>query len=293
MRQHSVPQFHLREWVAVGDSRLFVFDKKEGRVFRAPPKDVAVSAFYYDEKGGPADLEKRLTKLETKTGPLLQRITERRSIRRMDARDWAWVALFLTVQWFRTEATRARYRQIIGAMRRELAPMAVEKLRLEMEEADPKEMHVFSLLDLKDIYEIVVRMVPCVQLNDTGYALTTSDNPVYVDNVMDKQGSAVGKVGAVVHFPLSPTVGLLAIDGRAWPGLVPARLPFDSRENVVYERSRQCGEAVRFVFSNADDFELERRMIDEHPELRDPDRPRLAMLWQGRDIIRSPGGRTT
>lgn len=291
-KHHFVPRFYLEAWNQPDGNGLYVFDKTTRNVFRANPKDVAFEKYLYHLPGEKPVVEAFLSRLESRTKPILNSIRTHGGTEHLHLMERIVLYVYFSAQLQRTPAGRVRYEQFRDALMFAWEDEMTDSLQAELAAFDAAQAHRDFIKAVPLIAEAMTHLRFCVLTNQTDLPFTTSDNPLVTHNMFESKdwwrgNLGVKSPGVELHLPLGPNTALIALDATPWPRRIhPSRANITDKRNVIFERSKQAQEAVRFVFSSSDNFDLERQMLEDTPELGDPDRPRAELLWMGRDLMR-------
>ena len=147
--QHYVPQFLLRHFANGRKRQLHVFDKRDGRTFVASVKSVAAERGFYDVPDDVAQraferarqdgvdlgplgelvlsLEPTLCRIETEAANVIGRIVREESLKAVEPRDRAILALFATLQFLRSPGQRDLFEQLRVELRTRVGPLVRAK----------------------------------------------------------------------------------------------------------------------------------------------------------------------
>jgi len=289
--QHYVPRFYLARFVDQ-EGCVWVFDKTQGRTFRAKPENIACQNRFYDlpelEQIGEvrtlmehqfADLESDAQRI---SGCWLRQAEERGRVEIPEPnRDI--MSLFLALQLLRTAEARTVLLQFVQLLQR-----AGDISRTYDAAADAQALHGALLWDDDSIKAIRSKIADCIWLfafNDSKQPFFTSDHPALVksgDNKMWMLGPRVFECGMYVVLPLTPRWIWYCKDREYWARLAeldqtvsPVRFTPDM---VNHENSGQVGVCSRFVFSNSPDFAFAKEYCEAAPGVVGNDRNRFAEL---------------
>ncbi|WP_135667218.1 DUF4238 domain-containing protein [Halorhabdus rudnickae] len=113
--------------------------------------------------------------------------------------------------------------------------------------------------------------------NKTGTPFWTSDHPLCLHNQRDfgpfRGDLGIENQGIEIYFPLSPKYMLGILDPEDFEDIY-AKMPVIDGGIVDNFNSLQVSQSNRQLFSAEDDFTLAEEMLEEIPELKDPDRRR-------------------
>lgn len=108
--QHYIPQFQLR-YLVNNDGKLFVYDRKKNRYFKAHPKSIGgIKKFYtYKDKSGIEhnEIEDLNKQIETTAAPIIKAIHSRRK-QFITTQEKADLSALLALNWQRTPAAKKR-----------------------------------------------------------------------------------------------------------------------------------------------------------------------------------------
>lgn len=212
--QHYVPQLILRNF-CVSD-QIFVFDKKDERIFKTNIRNIAVERGFYDFdfKDEKLTLEAGLSKLEAKADITLKKIIENKTLSIIEEKEKISFANFIAIQFARVKAMRLRYKRVDEVLKEK-----INEFGFNINETE--EFKEFTENDLKVLTArtlIKGEFTPHF-LNKTWVLLETteenpyyiSDNPIVLQNMLDtgpygNLGLAVK--GIEIYFPVSKTLTL-------------------------------------------------------------------------------------
>lgn len=245
----------------------------------------------------PKHIEKEfLCKLEGVYGPLLKEIIKKsyngnewvmKKCRPFSENEKALLSFFLAIQSIRTRTYRDTMKQIIEKFYETFA----YKQQMNNTDALPKKcfkatvgddfiklQHSSMLLD-EDIAisfaETLMNHIWVMYVNKTDHPFYTSDNPIStIPHKHDKYMSYGGFAsdGVEVVFPLSPDL-LIAMYEKKWHSKFyqdRTFFPIYDKELVDYFNRAQVVNSFRCVYSQKENFEIAKKICDEHPEIRDP-----------------------
>ncbi len=217
MNQHTVPRFLLRGFTSDKKHRIWVYDKHTGTKFRTNIKNAAAERGFYDLSSETAQvsLESGLEHIETRTAPLLQELTTRKSLASIKDDSRLVLALFVAVLFVRTREHRLRAEHLGQLFRERLREMGASEEQLEAFTVTPDESKVAGL---RAVLLQVPQFVP--HLLSKVWALFEapprrptyiSDNPVTLHNELDHE--PYGNIGLAVrgiqiYVPLSSRLTL-------------------------------------------------------------------------------------
>jgi len=278
--QHYVPRLLLKHFVFSG-SRVYIFDKITGRSFSNTIESVASEPCFDDctVDGAPFPIHQLLKRIEDSSAPIIDRIVEARSLRALGGSDRRMLALFAAVQMLRTKARREGLTHLIDDVR-----SAVEHAGI-----DPNKVQGFEFLDGKQTRVAAITSLPvlarelmsCLYHKYWILHSTTperpfyiSDNPVALFNLKEHPFlSTLGLrvPGIRVYLPISSTLclGFLCPTiGVPWRTRLFGQTVELSPANVEHINSLQVLNSERFIYSQRDDFDLVRAVLQQIPEAK-------------------------
>lgn len=114
---HYVPQFQLRH-LTDEEGKVWVFDRKENRIFRAGPRSVGgVKEFYtYKDKKGKehTEIEELNSQIESVAAPIINELHHRRKTS-LTPQEKADLSVLLALNWMRTPAAKERTEVMLEA----------------------------------------------------------------------------------------------------------------------------------------------------------------------------------
>jgi hypothetical protein len=295
-KQHTVPQFYLKGF-ATSAGKLFAYDKKNDRVYATNVGDAAQEAFFYDL---PAEafpnreidvqaIEKALSVFESGYSPLLAQLIAEADAGQFSHELISETAPYVVLQWKRTKTYRDTAYEMMNKMGQNLAddlldvnfPGAKETVRVTMGKEHMPILHAQEMLDEEKILKMARALEShfwVVGINCTAHPFYTSDHPV-ARRANVKGDGMVGALARGVEFvfPLDRSHVLLIMERRHfadWRPLDNRSVELTGTQVDDYNRLQVMRSSQR-LFCEIDDFELARRMCEEHPAVRDPDRPRV------------------
>jgi hypothetical protein len=302
--QHYVPQFLLRNFCKADGATVCCFDKQTGRSFETNTRNVAGEKWFYDLVDGEPDLslEGPMADLEGASAKIINdKLLKDKTVRSLSAKDRDTIALFVAIQMLRTKSIRETAKQIDSLMEKVLmegrpegAPIpGFTRIRTD---SQAREFALGLLSQAGDLVPYILNKVWLLYESRSQFIL--SDNPVGLQNTVNKSDIVgtlgLGVRGIEVYLPLSVdlTICFLCKDTfidfanyfdryhdrleregrfehRNFVNRVRRKLPVSCiPENITNINSIQVISAERFLFSNADRFDLAKEMISAEPRLR-------------------------
>lgn len=287
--QHYVPRLYLRNFSIVHKKKchVFCFDKVQERVFPSNIEDIAAEKYFYDmDKGKNQIVEKALGNLESMFNAAYDKLLQTEDLHSLSDMEKAVFAYFIAVQELRTREFREFIRDLARQLEKRLSGYELtEDLRNQLEaakgEKSVKSIQAKMLIqDAPKCAKIMVAMKWILLINKTKLPNWSSDQPINRHNDIDHSpygNLGLESKGIQIYFPLSTKVSLLLCDPFLFK-ILPEKLLVANEENVIFQNSLQVLWSTRHVFSRSDAFALARKIITEHPELKDVNRPRFSVL---------------
>lgn len=234
-RQHYVPQLLLRlhvndSFAARGTEQVWCFDKTNDKVFSSNIRGILAEARFNEIEidGTPVSLEERLTRIEDRVAPILDRLIRTRRLGEIRGDERRTLAAFCAFQFVRTQAFRERIRDLNGAVATALRERGI----------DPSQISNFKMLSKDEIKALSLKMLVDAPQTYGPYFLDKwwylipanienpfhlGDHPVVLDN--DLVPGAYGGLGLAcpgvsIYLPLCPTLCLAMTDSSAVADLV-------------------------------------------------------------------------
>ncbi|HTU93781.1 MAG TPA: DUF4238 domain-containing protein [Gemmataceae bacterium] len=294
--QHYVPQFYLRGFTNAA-GRIVCYDKVSDKTHPTSTHAAAQESYFYEIPPGsikdvnvPANMvENALSVVEKTWAPLHAALIKSADIDRITATLTIEYAPFLVMQWMRTKTYRDAMHQIAQMSMQLLADDLVmvnfpgESVTVKLGDHAMAAMHAQKLFDRQTVKRMADELggdIWVVGINDTDHPFYTSDHPVVRrGNLMDGGRQMVGILdpGIEFAFPLDSRHILLILERTYFADWRKqdnrgVRLTVEKvRDYNVLQVLRSC----QRVFCAVDDFELARQVCRDHPEVRDPARPRV------------------
>jgi hypothetical protein len=294
--QHYVPQFYLRGFCNDA-GRLSCYDKLADRVHPTSTQAAAQEPYFYEIPPGsfkgvnvPVNMvEKALSVVEKTWAPLHAALIEAADTGRISATLTIEYAPFLVMQWMRTKTYRDTIHELAQKSMQSLADDLVainfpgESVRVKVGDKAMAAMHAQKLFHppmIERMADHFGRHLWVVGVNDTAHPFYTSDHPVVRrGNLVHDGRRMVGILdpGIEFAFPLDSRHVLIILERTHFADwrrhdnkgtALTANQVRDYNELQVMRSSQR-------VFCSAADFELARQVCGDHPEVRDPARPRM------------------
>lgn len=314
--QHYVPQFLLRNFGNGKKDQVWVYDKITSRSFLTNAKNIASESRFYDFQfeGQSMSLEPILSKIESNAKPIINKIIKADSLTAVNDEDKATLAVFFSVQFTRTKAFRAQWRDFPRMLREhftsrgeavEHGSQAAELIRDITENESKLETARFLMHAPRDFAPHFINKHWVLAATTGNHPFLIGDNPLTLQNMNDmspRGNLGLAVPGIEIYFPLSPLRAL-----AMWcPSIIEMvrqgaeinrnRLPLKinedvmlleeaittgcalayKKENVENFNSLQIAHSERYVFSRVDDFRLATDMLRSNPKLKRGPRAEIA-----------------
>ena len=278
--QHYIPQFYLRSFAtkAKKGHLIFCFDKLTRKAFRPNIRNAACQTKFYDftdESGNEVSIEESFSNIESKTSKALQALIENPRMSTLLPHKET-LAYFFAIQNSRTQAFRDDQNEILEIANQKLAKNGFSFPTPN--EDEEKEFQARFLMDTSaDFANVLLNMKWILLTNKTSKLFWISDNPIFKYNPdqSDFQGNlGLMCAGIQLHIPISPRLAIIICDPIGYADQ-PSDLATTDIDNIDFNNSGQTLQAKQYIFSADNDFELAQKMIDQNPNLSNPNRPRV------------------
>jgi hypothetical protein len=307
-KQHYVPQFLLRNFASTGKEQLYVYDKKEGRCFRAKVQKIAAENGLYDLQSpdGKTSVEPMLSKLEGDASAVIQKLIKSQNVKSLSSDEKVVISLFTGIQMLRvtamvdtifdlTETIRKKWGTLSGMpeneieARKQARQSLVNNLSLAKNFAPQFLNKTWLLLKAHEKSEFYI-----------------SDNPVVMHNIRrtplhGNLGLAV--TGIEIYLPLSPKLTLAFFCKSKEQSLLISKTQYDllkklnvaipgnlssskqtffeiihcletgepiqiSEQVICFQNELQIWHSSRFLFSKSGEFDLVKDAVKRDPSLK-------------------------
>lgn len=283
---HYVPQFLLKHFGNGKKDQVWVFDKVTKRSFSTNAKNVASESRFYDFNVGEdkVSIEPLLSTFESGAKPLLAAVLRSDSLAELGPAERARLAAFFSIQFTRGRTFREQWRALPSMVLAALeargdkpAPGSqAEAVTIEPPEDQLKAETGRFMCEAPGLFSPHFLAKDWVlAATERRHPLIIGDNPLVMQNMIGTPDR--GNLGLGV-----PGIGSAGVseEGQALSSQLSAALATGcpvrySAENVENLNALQVASSERYLFSSTDDFDLARRMLEEHPALGKG--PRLAV----------------
>jgi len=283
--EHYVPQFYLRNFSMKNDRRrVYCFDKPTAKTFVSNIKNIACERYFYDfPTKDDKSVEKNLSKIEPALAAAYDKLITGADLNKLNWEERVSMAVFIAIQEIRTKEMRESLSDMIKQFeerlrRDKLSPSLEKQLQRVAKEEYPKELQIAMLKKVRDFSDIILGMKWILIENNTKTPNWTSDHPISRWNPIDL--SPYGNLGYLcrgiqIFFPLTSSLSLSVCDLGEYSHYPDKMRAFS--DNVVFQNSQQVMWATRHILSENNDFSLAEKILEEHPELKNPDRKRMTV----------------
>lgn len=308
--QHYVPQMLLRGFSVDGNGeQVRVFEKPTGREFLTAIRNIGAERGYYDLEGS-AELDEAMNAMDDVAAPIIQKIRDRRSLSAVDAAESVVLAGFAVLQMLRTRGYQEHWHHAqqatIEALRAKVGEAALPRWILDFDRVRARRDYLAVIPGFaRDFVPHLLDKNLLLFRADPTSPFIIGDNPVAMNNGMNKGDGIRGTLGLAVHgieiyLPISseltlaflcPSIGesyeILARELKLIGGFINEDVFYflqarDTgkalklrREGVQFQNSLQTFFAERFLISSVSNFADAREIIRERPELQTGPRIRV------------------
>jgi len=284
--QHYVPRFYLSNFAHKQKEEFIIncFEKPKEKAFSVNIKKIGAEKYFYDSSFDKnQEIEKSLGRFESKFNIAYNKIIKNLSLSVLSQKEKISFAYFIATQEVRTKEFRELIKDSIRQLKKRLSN---EKLSKELERQikevsipnSIKSMHLKILIkDTPTFASSLLNMKWVLFINKTNLPCWTSDHPVNRYNPIDL--TPYGNLGLLspgiqIYFPLSYNLSLCICDPTLYSYL-PEIYEITDKQNIIFLNHLQVKSSTRHIFSINDDFSLAKRMVKDHPYLKDIDRKRI------------------
>lgn len=285
--QHYVSQFYLKWFAHIDGKKALIncFDKQSLKHFYTDITNIACEKYFYDAKKEDFQtVETSLAKIESRFNAAVSTLIKLRDAQKLSDEERYAIALFIATQYVRTKEFRETIKDMVDQTAVRLSGLKKSpQLEKEIKDAQTnesiKKMHIDLLDQAPELAEIICQMKWIILVNKTKTPFWTSDNPIVLHNEIDH--SPRGNLGLTcqgieIHIPLTPNLLLIACDPVSFSHEPDKKIVKDFR-HIIREQSYQVYSSTRFIFSNKPDFSFAKKVVEENPRHKDPNRKRVSV----------------
>ena len=303
--QHYVPQFLLRNFALTGKEQLHVYDKREGRSFRANVRKVAAENGLYDLESpdGKISAEPMLSRLEGDASKAFGKLLKSQNVRSLSLDDKVVISLFTGVQMLRVTNMVEVMFDVTETIRKKISGMPENAVEARKQ---ARECLVNNLSLAKDFAPEFLNKTWLLLKAHEKSEFYISDNPVAMHNIHGTpfRGSlGLAVKGIEIYLPISPKLTLAFFCKSKEQSWLVSKAQYDllkdlkiaipenlsSSKQAFFEaiRGLETGDPVqvseqvtdfqnelqvwhssRFLFSKKGEFDLAKNAIKQNPTLR-------------------------
>jgi len=273
IKQHYVPQFYLKNF----GEQLHAFDKKTGRKFSTISKNIAMGKnFYGGEISGAPSIEQALSKIESGFSGAIHELIQKENYQLLSDESKIKIHNFLALQYIRTPAHRKEIVEMYNYVLNEIAKSkGIKDHSIKLSEQGEIGTHLKSIVDYPLFGMLIGHMKFVTMINKTPIPFWISDNPVCFDNFVPSAGGNRGIIstGIQIHLPVTPKIMLVALDPEFFEHLESVNEVYN-KNAIMFENFLQVENSSRWIFSHTRKFHELKNMLEQHPELKNPERDR-------------------
>ncbi len=290
--QHYVPQLYLRNFTN-HTGMMFCYDKVSDKVKSVSTKAAAKETYFYEIPTVEMNaIEKFLGKIEDAWKPLISDLIKSADSGSLTDGQIDEFSPFLVMQWMRTKTFRDFVREAVNKNWQSIGDTTLEvnnmpgKVKISMQEVTLPAVHAEQMFDasmLQIMADSLLWHYWVVGKNDTDQPFYTSDHPVvrraHCQNDERKMLGARDP-GIEYAFPLDSSHILLILERThfaEWKQYNNKCRPL-TLEQVQDYNGLQVMRSCQRVYCAKDDFSVARQLCAAHPEIRDPNRPRVKVI---------------
>jgi hypothetical protein len=279
-RQHFVPRFYLKNF---GDPKIFCYDKSNDKVVKTNVNDIAlVRNFYELENLTSGEIEKFLSKKESKFSKAYYEVIDRKDISKLTKESSYHFFMFIATQLVRTSGFRLEIENMLSKafdkMYSKLANKHLKKkgnklagrVRVSPDPEVAKLMHTQMILEqVPEFAHILSKRYWMIDENLNDIPLWTSDNPFVLRNELNYSGNlGLMSLGIEIHFPLTSNLLLTSFDLRTHQ-LRRGYVGTLERIHLIHENMLQVQASTRYIYASSDnDFDRARKIISDYPQFK-------------------------
>ena len=294
--QHYVPQFYLRGFTN-SSGHMHCYDKVAGRSHPTSTAAAAQEPYFYEIPPGSFEkfnvpvntVEKALGSVEKTWAPLHAALIQAADSGHITATLTIEYAPFLVTQWMRTKTYRDTMHEIAQKSMQSNVDDLVgfnfpgESATITVGKKTLPAMHSKMIFDQERVKMMAYdlgRHYWVIGINRTEHPFYTSDHPVVRRGnliVDGRPGVGILHPGVEFAFPLDSKHILLILERtyfREWRKYDNKAVEMTA-EQVCDYNSLQVKRSYQRVFCASDDFDVALEVCATHPEVRDPNRPRV------------------
>lgn len=218
INQHIIPQFILRNFTFGEKDQIYVFDKQTGRIFPTNISNAAVERRYneYELEGNLVSIEAQLERLESRCAPIIRRIIDGQSLLRLSIEERLILALFVAIQYTRTNHQRNLIKQIDQAVFDVIQKIGGDPYNADgfsplKDDNEIKQQSIRNTLKSDELVPLIIDKTWLLIKTEDSTPFYISDHPVTLQNYLHRglRGNlGIGVKGIEIYMPLSKTLTL-------------------------------------------------------------------------------------
>jgi hypothetical protein len=284
-KQHFVPRFYLNNFTDSAGN-IYAFDIIKCESFSSTTENIAHQKYFYDYEpldqfiGRDQAIEKALANSEAQHAVLLRKLVanlEANDVSALTKDDYRQLADYIITQQKRTPESRIKGTQIAFELERQLRAKGasqdfIKESGLEAEKYEPQFQQIYAMLNsgvLSDIEDLCNRYW-IFWSNKTKHNFYTSDHPVV--------GYLHTEKAHEIYFPITARYSVSIIVKDHFQLMADKHQQINELrdpENVKFYNVRMLEQCSRQIYNAENDFTLAKKIVEETPALRDPNRRRI------------------
>src|SRR6188768_3966020 len=286
--QHFVSRFYLENFTD-SKNRIYAFDIIKGKSFITSTENIANQKYFYDYEpldqfiGREQAIEKALANSEAEQSVVFRKLVaglKANDVSVLTKEDYWRLADYIVTQQLRTPETRIKGIQMAKEAERQLRAKGasddfIKEQGLEADRYDPQFQQVYGLLHSSAlrVIEDLCNRYWVFWSNKTKHNFYTSDHPVV--------GYLHNEIAFEIYFPITPKHSVSLFIKDQFPNFVANHQKVNElldSENVKFYNSLILAQCNRQIYNAENDFRLAKKIVEETPSLRDPNRQRYAQM---------------
>ena len=287
-KQHFVSRFYLENFTD-SKNRIYAFDIIKGESFNTSTENSANQKYFYDYEpldqfiGREQAIEKALANSEGEQSIVFRKLVaglKANDVSSLTKEDYWKLADYIVTQQMRTPETRVKGIQMAKEAERQLRAKGaseefIKQKGLEADKYDPQFQQVYGLLHSSAlaVIEDLCNRYWVFWSNKTKHNFYTSDHPVV--------GYLHNETAFEIYFPITPKHSVSLFIKDQFPNLAANHQMINELrdpENVKFYNVRMIEQCNRQIYNAESDFILAKKIVEENPSLRDPNRQRIAHM---------------
>lgn len=198
------------------------------------------------------------------------------------------LSVFLALQYLRTRESREIISEIKSGLIDLLAEVTIPNFhndfKITIDSDHVKSIHILQILEqLVPTANYFLNQIWLFGINVSNIPLCTSDNPLVSDpnHIVTGRGHGLHTYGMSFNLPISPDYMILIFEESYFKNNFSHSNMSDSNiitlndDNVIYYNDLQLKKCHSQIYSNSNNFDWAKELINLHPNLRKKDRKRI------------------